>query len=450
MNTNNVTNWLEKLQQESWNLELLISGFSILLLIQAKEQLTKLIEYFNLHYAFSEEIASLIYTSIGMGILSCVALAICLVVHILVRGFWIGTIGLRSVQPKVDFKRLRYAPAFQQKLEQKLPSLDRSLIRLDQVSSAIFSFAFLIIFMLLSLVAWFVVLTSLILLRDYIYDLFETETLLCEAIYYTFTVVIFAILIFSLLYLIDTLSGGSLKKIKWLKSRPYIWIYQLMVVITFSFLYRSIYYHLLSYFGIWASRVLLSSFILSMIFMPFLRLDHEIYFPDEKPDNKVWSYYYNDLRIAEETITSAAIPSLTISSNQLPLFIRYSAAQNKTIQYLCTNYQPSRKMGLSSGIRIDENGFGLNEPSVEEASADSLLACLSSIYSIKIDDSLYQDLRFYYMEHPNRGELGIQTVVNIKSLTSGHHLLKVEYKDWSEYRDTVRIKNWANIPFWKE
>ena len=31
-----ISEWLDKLQRESWNLELLISGFSIFLLIQAR------------------------------------------------------------------------------------------------------------------------------------------------------------------------------------------------------------------------------------------------------------------------------------------------------------------------------------------------------------------------------------------------------------------------------
>jgi len=451
MDKNNITNWLERLQQESWHLELLVSGFSILLLVQAGQQLIKLQEYLQLHYAFSEEVDSILATLIGMGILSCVVLSICLIIHIVLRGFWIGTIGLRSVQPKVDFKRLRYAPAFDQRLEEKLPSLDGLLIRLDKMSSSIFSFAFLIIFMLLSLVVWFVVTLLLIMLRDYLcYEILEEESSLSNTIFTFFTILILALLIFSILYLLDTLTAGSLKRIGWLKSRPYIWIYQVMTVLTLSFVYRSIYYHLISYFGVWTSRILLSSFIISMIFVPFLRLDHEIYFPDLEPNNKVQSYYYDDIRESETPILTASIFSSTISSNQIPLFIRYSPERNKTIEHLCTDYTPSRKIGLSSGIRIDNNGFGLSEPTVEEVNSDSLLACLLSIYQVSIDDSLYQNQQYYYLEHPNRGELGIHTVLNIKNLESGHHQIKIDYQHWNEYRDTVLIRNLTTIPFWKE
>lgn len=450
MDTNNIKDWIERLQQESWNLELLVSGFSILLVVQAKDQLVKLMEYIDLHYAFSDEIYSMIYTTIGAITLGCIVLVICLTVHIILRGFWIGTIGLRSVQPKVDFKKLRYAPAFEELLEEKLPSLDRSLIRLDQVSSAIFSFAFLVIFMLLSLVVWFVVLTVFLLVRNYIDDLFKAETWLSSTIFTFLTVVALFFIFLGLLYLVDTLSGGVLKKIKWFKSRPYIWIYKLMTFITLSFLYRSIYYHLISYFGVWPSRFLLSVFLLSMIFIPFLRVDHEIYFPDLYPSNKLRSFYYDDLRTDNDIITRAAIPSSVISSNHLPLFTRYTPGQNKTIKHLYPDYQPSRKSGLYSGLHISTNAFGLKDPTVEEANSDSLLACLTSIYEVTIDDSLYQNLKYYYLEHPNRGEKGVYTTLDIRNLASGHHLLKIDYQHWRENQDTVVIKNWATIPFWKE
>lgn len=450
MTTNNVATWLEKLQQESWNLELLISGFSILLLVQAKDQLLQLLEYIELHYAFTEEIDGVIDTFVGSGILSCVALIICLSIHILLRGFWIGAIGLRSVQPTVDLKRLRYAPTFEQRLTQQLPSLDRLLVRLDQISSAIFSFAFLIIFMLLSLVAWFFTCSVIVLLRDNLYALFEEETWRSETVFYGLTIPLLLVILFGLLYLIDTLSIGVLKKICWFKSRPYIWIYRFMVAITLSFLYRSIYYHLVSYLGVWVSRILLSAFILGMILIPFLRLDHEIFFSDLRPSNQIQSHYYDDMRAEGVPISNAAIPTATVTKNQLPLFIRYSPEHNKTIQHLCTDYQPSRTMGLRSGVRIDQNGFGLSAPTVEEASTDSLLMCLRAIYHVYLDDSLHQDLQFYYLEHPNKSELGLYTVLNIRHLQSGHHLLKITRDYWSPYRDTLYVRNYATIPFWRE
>ena len=62
--------------------------------------------------------------------------------HILLRGFWIGAIGLRSVQAKIDFQKLRYSDFFTERLPKKVASLDQLLVKLDNFSSVIFAFTF--------------------------------------------------------------------------------------------------------------------------------------------------------------------------------------------------------------------------------------------------------------------------------------------------------------------
>ncbi|MEM9888390.1 MAG: hypothetical protein AAF849_21020 [Bacteroidota bacterium] len=76
--------------------------------------------------------------------------------------------------------------------------------------------------------------------------------------------------------------------------------------------------------------------------------------------------------------------------------------------------------------------------------------CLTSIYEIRLDDSLLQDVAFYYLAHPNRNELGIYTVLDIEQLDRGPHTIDVKYKLWKAYADTLVIEDWVNIPFWKE
>ncbi|MEL6942267.1 MAG: hypothetical protein AAFO82_06330 [Bacteroidota bacterium] len=212
MNTkHNISEWLEKLQQESWHLELLISGFSIFLLIQAQEQLDNAVAYIQLHFHLEGQFNGIVFTSWGILKLSCYALIVSLVFHILIRGFWIGTIGLRSVQPKVDFEKLRYTPLFEEQLKKKLSSLDRMLIRLDQISSAIFSFAFLVIFMLISVLCWFFSLSIYVLIINFLFDSLGEGTLanVISAVVFT---ILFLYLFISLLYAIDTLSVGFINR----------------------------------------------------------------------------------------------------------------------------------------------------------------------------------------------------------------------------------------------
>ena len=443
-----IKNWLERLQQESWNLELLISGFSVLLLLQARSSLLELVDYIDLFYDFSQQFRNVIMMFLGITILSCYALIISLVIHIFLRGFWVGAVGLRSVQPRVDFRRLRYTPAFEQYLHEKLPTLDRLIIRLDQICSAIFSFAFLIIFMLVSLAAWFLVLSLINIGINIIPEPIPEDSVawqVLEVFAYAITI-IFAII--SLLYLIDTLSLGIFKKIKRI-GKGYRWIYRVMNTITLSFLYRSIYYHLISYIGIWRSRLLLTMFIFSMLTAPYARLTHAIFYPDYFPDNEIATYYYDDTRTEDDIIWGASISSSVIESNNLPLFIRYSPSRNKTLLHLCEGYEPAKVDKIIWGIRWNGVGFDLNDPYIEENSPDSLLNCLSSVYQVSINDSLNFEPQYYYFTHPNKGELGIYTVLDISTLPKGHHQLKIDYKVWREKQDTIITREWLQIPFWK-
>lgn len=443
----NIAEWLEKLQRESWNLELLISGFSIFLLVQAKSSLLELVDYVDLFYYFERGTRNIIMLLLGITVLSCYALIISLTFHVVLRGFWIGAIGLRSVQPKVDFQRLRYAPTFEQYLDEKLPTLDRLLIRLDRISSAIFSFAFLIIFMLISLATWFFVLSLIS---------FGSDALPEEGLAGTVSLIIagtiqVVFLLSSILYLMDTLSMGLLKKIKQKHiSKLYRWIYRLMTTVTLSFFYRSIYYHLVSYFGLWPSRILLSGFVFIMILTPYVRYTHSTYYPDTFPDNEISTQYYDDIRTEKDVIWHASIPSAVIADNSLPLFIRYAPKTNKTIAHLCPDYEPGKRDQFIFGIYIEDNGLNINDPYFEESNPDSLLGCLSMLYEVRLNDSLQADPTYYYITHPNKGELGIYTVLDIEHLPKGHHTLGIDYKIWRETKDTVVVRDWATIPFWKE
>ena len=315
-----------------------MSGFSIFLLIQAREGLEHVFTHILLHYHLNALILGATYLFWGILMLSCYALIISLVVHILARGFWIGLIGLRSVQPQVDFKRLRYAPRFESHLKEKLPTLDRLLIRLDRISSAIFSFTFLIICMLLSIVAWFIVTLPIQYAVNELSAGYD-DPLLYRILNYMAVLVMLLHTVASLLYMIDTLWIGVIKRIKWF-SKIYKPIYQYANFITLSFLYRSVYYHLVGYLGVWKSRVLFHTFIFAMLLSPFIRFDQEIFYPDQSPDNEVFSYYYDDMRGKSEEIKDAAIHSSIVQGNALPLFLRYSTYQNETLLHICDYTKP--------------------------------------------------------------------------------------------------------------
>ena len=93
--------WLEKLQQESWQLELLISGFALFGIWASRDIINQVSYYIQVYMVDS----ALLYS--GLFMIVCESawyiFFVNLIIHIIVRGLWIGAIGLRYVSGDIDF-----------------------------------------------------------------------------------------------------------------------------------------------------------------------------------------------------------------------------------------------------------------------------------------------------------------------------------------------------------
>ncbi len=105
---------LDQLQVESWQLELLISGFVIFLAASSFEPISnyssRLIvvrEGINDHFGFLPLFSFILLGSIFF-------IFINLILHVIFRGMWISAIGLRSISGDIDFETLNLASPFDQ------------------------------------------------------------------------------------------------------------------------------------------------------------------------------------------------------------------------------------------------------------------------------------------------------------------------------------------------
>lgn len=439
--------WLEYLQRESWHLELLISGFSIFLLMQAYSGFVDAFAYLNLHVSLSGNINGMVRTFIGILLLGSIVLMCNLILHVFIRGFWVGTIGLRSVQEKINIEELGYSDFFTKKLKESVPSLDKVLERLDTLASVIFSFTFLIVFMFFSLFLFF----SVASLFAYGITLL-IEGNLSEGILYTITewvaiAVIITWLFMGFIYMIDTLSLGFFKKYSRL-SKLFFPIYKIMGVITFAGLYRGIYYSLISRFSKTKIRIALSLYILLFVLLPFFKYDQYIYYPDNGTSYKLNDQEYDDARAEGASISNATIPSRIIKNSYLPLFIRYRTSDNEILKETCSDWKPLKKDGFNSGIKINSDGIGVGDAYINETDPGKALNCLSDFYTVLIDSSTYE-LDYYFYIHPNNEERGIMTMLDIDTLIRGKHVIDIRRKALNKNEIMVDT-NYAVIPFWKE
>ncbi len=440
-----LTKWLNKLQRESWQLELVISGFSIFLMLGAWQGLT----------GFGRDIALASHglgnedslLNIGYIILlgACLFILINLVLHVLLRGIWISTIGLRYVSGDIDFDSLKLAPKFDRLLRRKVGSFDQYILKLEKICSVVFSFTFLIVFMLISVGMYIVfVVTFINVVMDALVGSISQE--LNETLELP---ILILLVVGGLLYFIDFLTLGYLKRIKWL-SHIYLPFYRLLSFITLSFLYRPIYYNLIdNKFGKWVGFLMLP-YVIVVTLAFFQKIHSHVWYPDEPGSLAMLNSHYDDQRIETSLIETGSIPSKFVDNGFLQLFIAYLPKQdNQILEKICPDFEPFHEEGFGTSLQFSGDGIVVE---TNKGNSNAALSCLSQLYEIQIGDSLLNSNNFKFYRHPNYNEYGLVTMLDIAYLPRGGHVVEVRKlgKRISGGQDTLANIPFFQIPFWTE
>ena len=225
---------LDKLQQESWQLELLISGFAIFGLFSAIDSIS-----LKLDIAQHDKIIvdSLVWFAAKI---SCWILIANLLIHVILRGLWIGALGLRYVSGDIDYDELKYSPKFTKYLQKKIGSFDKYIATLENYCSILFAVSFLFIFYFLASFAFVIVILILatLLMSNDLNGVWE------DIVKYIGIGLVFFTFIGVVLTFIDFITQGFLKKKKW-TSKIYFPIYKIFSYVTLAFLYRPLVYNFL-------------------------------------------------------------------------------------------------------------------------------------------------------------------------------------------------------------
>jgi hypothetical protein len=445
--TDQISQWLKKLERESWQLELLVSAFSIFLLIQANFAIDDFLTWFKYQFNVNSAMLAMLFVFIGLLSLSIKALIVCLIAHLMLRGFWIGTIGLRSVQSTIDFSRLNYSSFFTKKLKDGVISLDQLVVKLDEICSVVFSFSFLIISMLMSL--------GLFLSLISINAIFWSG--LGEATGSSFNTIILigssiasiTLLLFGLIYMIDYFTLGFMKKFQWF-SRIYYPIYAFFGIVTLSVLSRSIYYYMISKFSKKKIRWVFIIFGTILSFFVLIDFDQKHYYPQIDNDQLMANNYYDNQRPEDDYIEKASISSHLIKGSYLQLFIRYNPKDNQAISHQCEGFTPLKEDGFNWALtaKVKDGGIHVIGREYEKEDFAKLLTCLSSIYQIQINDSVYHNPTFYFYTHPDKNQKGLIATISSENFLVGENVLRL--KKIGTDTKVNSFENFAFIPFWYE
>jgi len=423
---------LKKLQEESWQLELLISGFAIFGLFTARPN----IEFKVLDAQFSQQIYSFVIYSILWA--SCAILIFNLMLHVLLRGLWIGALGLRYVSGDIDYDSLKYSPKFTRYLKKRVGSFDKYIATLENYCSVIFAISFLLIFYVLAITFTIV---TIALIGNYIIGSDTLPGWFSKGVGITLMLFIIFGMFFTL---IDFLTLGFLKKKKWI-SVIYFPIYWVFSFITLSFLYRPLVYNFLdNKFGKRLSFILVPFYIFIAITLS-LKYKTSNYFDVNATSSEIIANNnnYEDLLTETSFIDDVAIQSKVITDAYVKVFVQFSESiENRIYNYNAGLKPDIDNRGLSSNIsfNVGEIIDGVKQDSLR----DNYIKTFNDIYYVKIDSTVY-DSEFIFASNIQH-KPGFETYVPTKSLAEGKHVLRVRRRA-IQNQDTT-YWNVATIPFW--
>ncbi len=420
--------WLDILQQESWQLELIISGFAIYGLFLIIDPIRiEVIETQINENRYAEVFWKALF-------ISWFILATNLLAHVVLRGLWIGAIGLRYVSGDIDYDALNYTPKFKEHLKKRVGSFDNYVAKLEKYCSVIFAITFLLVFYLLG--------TAIIIFIINAIGSWMDEPDMGNYRDWIGVPLILFLVAGSILTFIDFISQGWLKKRKW-TARIYYPFYWVFKYLTLSFLYRPMVYNFLdTRFGKRLSWVIVPLYIGIAIlagvrFSTSNYIDNTLSSSEKVADANTYEEY---LIAPTDYIKLASIPSKVISDNYLPLFIVYGSTVEDDVFYFNEKLKPEDdKRGLYSPFSSGTVGWKKKNELLEE-----YIATLEEMYRLKIDTTLYTS--DFVLTKNLRDQKGYETVLDLQNLPRGKHLVEVSRKD--QIRDSVYYRTIIKIPFW--
>jgi len=338
------SDWLELLQQESWQLELLVSGFALFGVWESRHFLKRFEAYVGSH---SLEELSTMFLLFGFILLLKAAWSIFfinLLIHVVLRGLWIGAIGLRYVSGEIDYETLGYNERFEDYLKRRVGRFDNYIEKLEKVCSVIFAYTFLLFFIFISSVMVLIHLILLGLLTGYLSDLGWGGLGLTLFLIY---------LILGFVVLIDFLTIGSINKVRSdAFAKVYSYIYRFYSYTTLSFFYRPL---LFSFFDYKYTRRLfwfsVPYIILVLFLLPGFYLETTEYYPTgdsvgrtyyKSSEEIIKAYYYDDLRYQKynesEEIRRTAIKEFSLAKSEMEhslgkIFFPFNQDDPKLLKY---------------------------------------------------------------------------------------------------------------------
>lgn len=416
--------WLARIQEQSWEPEILISGIVLLALFQLPPKFMELREYlikFSYPIFYTGTIDD---TLTNVMRLAVYWLIVAFSAHLMFRSIWVAFVGLSYVYPGgIKKSKLYYAKRYMKHIRADQDPLDK-IKKLESLCSSMFALGFLFFMIVFGFLVAFLIITVFFLCIVQISPDFA---------YYGIIDKVFISLF--LIYIIDFISLGLLKRIPYI-SAIYYPLYRFLSFITLSFLYRDVLYHFISNHKKWKVFLFVLIFTSISIFADVASrnkfdLLNDIEINRLTKDKQVmFTEHYENLA-KTDIIYRIQIERDIIKDDFLKAFIAHNSV-NETFRMKDSCFVNDTVYALSASL------------------SDSIkLSCLNNFYLLQVDDSVFTS-DYYFMKHPKTNQPGLMAYLDVSYLDKGMHKLHLLYRNTPENRESIPYLENGIVEFIKQ
>ncbi|HKK76224.1 MAG TPA: hypothetical protein VJ953_14185 [Saprospiraceae bacterium] len=435
--------WLEGLQANSWQIELLIAGGVVITLYQ-------LPDYFRRYFILTYETVGLT-DFVVLFLLSVYLLTRLLLIgffaNLLLRSVWVAYIGIYSSYPQGINDTPRNFKAWYLRQKALQPSIRYKLERLDRACNTTFSLAILLCLISLSVIILMSILFFVIGLIPF-YSFLDTAWFKYSAI---------SICILLVMGVFERFSFWLFRN----RPRAQNWsfrIFRFFDYITLAFLYKGAWLTLVSNIKAWKIQALVIVYFLAGLLLSINQIG------DYLKSNGFFHYDILEQRDFLE-VPTAYRANYNDYYNRIPQKKSFSlkgCIERDVIKDRYVWVFVSYWKGMDRGFRrhLSERGVPLDYGAMRELEgetawdqrllADSLYKqALADYISVQIDGQPMRNVQWFDTQLEKTTEKGFIAYIDTDSLSAGNHIMEIRLNDYN-WRGEAFVNNWMNIPFWKE
>lgn len=402
------TSWLERLREESWEAELLISAVAIFGTLKLFLVVDWVVNLFidSLHpdqYLIGYAI------SFG-GLLATSILTTMFVIHFALRTYWVGLVGLNSVFPDYGLEDSVYSEIYTKKILKILPKLKETVSDVDELCSVIYSAASFMVLIYL----YFSITGTLFL--------FLYNALSGFVNHYILMIPMFLVVLIMILQ-VGVGIVANLKKYKQNETWQtwYFYLSKWGSIIILGPLYKYLLQISMTFASNYKKKKSIIGLVVVFIVIGFAITIAE--FKDSKmaylvnqeflfDDTKIYHEFYASKSESETFLLAPQIESDITDLKVLPLFVPVYSYERRYLESSCGEYESDDSKSLKEKAR-DKRAWYLN--------------CYNTYHEVYLNGQKV-DNDFIKYNKPASNQFGIISYLNLENAKTGKNTLRVVKK----------------------